>query len=199
MSEGQGGHDREVRLTGWVKQYTGELARYCRSRVKDPDVADDLVQMTFVAAWEGLDRFAGDSSPRTWLFSILKHKLTDHYRKAYREAERLSGAAQENDNLEAGLFDEVGHWRPHTAPMDDDTAFDDEKNPERMDRALRHCLDALPANWRSAIEMKYLMDKDAEAIQEALGLSASNYWQQLHRAKLKLRQCIEERTVTGKR
>jgi RNA polymerase sigma-70 factor (ECF subfamily) len=183
---------RQKLMAGWVKSFTGDLSRYVRSRVKDPAVADDLVQLTFVSAWQTLDKFAEQSTPRTWLFSILKHKLADHYRKVYREGQRMSGIDVVGDDPTLNEFDHSGHWAHAHSPAELPDATSDE-GKERMDRALRHCLDLLPDNLRSAVEMKYLLDKDGDTIQKALGISATNYWQQLHRAKLKLRSCIQGR------
>ena len=188
---------RDVRsreeFTGWVKAHTSDLLRYCRSRVKDDATAEDIVQLTCMSAWGTMDRFARESSPRTWLFAILKHKLADHYRKVYREAAALSGSELENDLLGNDLFERNGHWKRDRSTDSDIQAFAEEDEKERVDRALRHCLDLLPPHWRSAIEMKYLLEKDSTAIREALGLSETNYWQQVHRAKLKLRRCIQDR------
>jgi len=185
---------RHKLMAGWVKSHTGDLQRYARSRVKDSDVADDLVQVTFVSAWQTLDKFAEQSSARTWLFAILKHKLADHYRKVYREGKHVSGFDVISDDPASNEFNPNGHWHRDHAPTDLSDAFRDEES-ERLDRALRHCLDLLPDDLRGAVEMKYLLEKDGEAIQKALGISATNYWQQLHRAKLKLRGCIESRVT----
>lgn len=185
---------RQKLMAGWVKSFTGDLSRFARSRVKDPAEADDLVQLTFVSAWQTMDRFAEQSTPRTWLFSILKHKLADHYRKVYREGQRVSGLDVMGDDPASNEFNPSGHWNREHSPADLPDASSDE-DKERMDRALRHCLDLLPDNLRGAVEMKYLLEKDGEAIQKALGISATNYWQQLHRAKLKLRSCIQGRLL----
>ncbi|MEO8590834.1 MAG: sigma-70 family RNA polymerase sigma factor [Flavobacteriales bacterium] len=190
--------DRRKEFPDWVRAHTGDLLRYTLARVKGTEVAEDIVQVTFVSAWETLDRFAGDSSPRTWLFAILKHKLADHYRKSYREAKAVSGNALENDALEGGLFGVEGHWNAGHSPGQDANVFREDEPDERLDKALRLCLEALPGNLRTAVEMKYLLDHDSDAIQEALGITATNYWQQLHRAKLRLRECIKER-VAGMR
>ncbi|MEX1131681.1 MAG: sigma-70 family RNA polymerase sigma factor, partial [Flavobacteriales bacterium] len=154
-------------------------------RVKEQETAEDLVQQTFIAAWEGRDRFAGNSSPRTWLFRILKNKLADHYRKVYREPEVSSCG----DDVER--FDTNGRWLPEHRPTDWD--HDEAADKEALHRALGQCLETLPTNWRAAVEMKYLKERDAEAICQELGITPTNYWQQLHRAKVKLRGCIEQR------
>jgi RNA polymerase sigma factor (sigma-70 family) len=68
-------------LSVWVNQYTTELYSWALHKVSNADLAADLVQDTFLAAAEKMDGFKGDSSPKTWLFSILNHKIIDHYRK----------------------------------------------------------------------------------------------------------------------
>lgn len=186
---------QQTQFAEWVRVHTSDLLRFARNRVRDPAVADDLVQLTFVSAWETLDRFAGDSSPRTWLFAILKHKLADHYRKAYREGIKVSGTETMGDDPSETLFVPNGHWHSDHRPQHEEDVFQEDDENEKLDRALRHCLDALPEQWRSVVEMKYLLDKNSDAIREAFGLSEANYWQQVHRAKLKLRACIEDRLI----
>ena len=179
-------------FTGWVREHTGDMQRFARNRVKDPAVADDMVQIAFVSAWRTMDRFEGNSSPRTWLFAILKHKLADHYRKVYREGIKVSGMEVAGDDPSETLFVPNGHWHTDHRPQLEQDVFQENDRNEKLDRALRHCIDALPDRMRSVIEMKYLLDKDSKAIREALDLSETNMWQQVHRAKLKLRACIEE-------
>src|SRR3954447_25587177 len=69
----------------WVDEHGDVLYRYALTRVRKPDVAQDLVQETFLAAVRGHEKFAGQSSVRSWLCGILKHKLCDYYRKLGRE------------------------------------------------------------------------------------------------------------------
>jgi RNA polymerase sigma-70 factor (TIGR02943 family) len=182
---------RKTLLEQLVRAHTSELARFARARVKDPDVADDLVQMTFIAAWDSIGRYAHESSHRTWLFAILKHKLADHYRKQYREAKHLSGAGEGSDEQLMGICDVQGNWTHQPHNTEDFLVPAEDQRKERLDRALRACLDSLPAHWRSAVEMKFLLDRDAKEICATLGISDTNYWQQIHRAKLRLRGCIE--------
>ena len=69
----------------WVDSYGDFLYRFALSRVKDPSVAEDLVQETFLAALRARENFKGESAGRTWLIAILKHKIVDHIRKRVRE------------------------------------------------------------------------------------------------------------------
>lgn len=169
--------------TPWVRAHTAELLRYAKARVQEVTIAEDLVQQTFVAAWESRERFTGASSPRTWLFSILKNKLADHYRKAYRDPVVHGGGTLEDDRFTAD-----GAWKPEHLPHD--WEGDDAADAEAMNLYLHECLGHLPANWRAAVEMKYLKEQDAAVVCQELGITPTNYWQQLHRAKVKLRDCI---------
>jgi RNA polymerase sigma-70 factor (TIGR02943 family) len=175
----------ENSLNSWVRDHTSVLLRYAAARVTDGTVAEDIVQQAFIAAWEGRERFQGDSSPRTWLFRILKNKLADHYRKVYREPDVASLGS------EVEGFDADGKWLPEHRPSD--WEHDEASEQEALHGALTKCLETLPPHWRAAVEMKYLKEHDAEAICQELGITPTNYWQQLHRAKVKLRACIEQR------
>ncbi|PIY34118.1 MAG: RNA polymerase subunit sigma, partial [Bacteroidetes bacterium CG_4_10_14_3_um_filter_42_6] len=55
------------------------------------------------------------------------------------------------------------------------------------------CLDALPDRWSLSIKLKYLMEKESEEICQELGVSPTNFWQIMHRAKLQLRDCVENK------
>ena len=65
---------------GWTSTETA-LYRYARSRVGNRELAEDLVQDAFLAALQSRDRFQGRATVRTWLLSILRHKIVDHYRR----------------------------------------------------------------------------------------------------------------------
>ena len=175
--------DSATEVEAWVREHTSDLLRFAAARVKEREVAEDLVQLTLMAAWTSRDRFAQQSSPRTWLFSILKNKIADHYRKAYRDPVVHGSDLQMDDR-----FQEDGHWAPQHRPGDWD--LDEAAEKEALHRHLAHCLEHLPPHWRAAVEMKYLKEKDSALICQELGITATNYWQQLHRAKLKLRDCI---------
>lgn len=64
-----------------VARYGPEMFRYARNMLSDHGAAEEVVQDAFVAAWKGLDTFRGDSALRTWLFSMVSHKVVDHRRR----------------------------------------------------------------------------------------------------------------------
>src|SRR5215831_2056728 len=72
----------------FVARYADHVYAYVRRRlIPRADLVEDLVQEVFLAAWESLDKFRGDSSLRNWLLGIARHKVEDHYRKRLREVQ----------------------------------------------------------------------------------------------------------------
>jgi RNA polymerase sigma-70 factor (TIGR02943 family) len=172
-------------LSIWVETYTSELFKWAYHKVSDSDQAKDLVQDTFLAAAEKLSSFKAESSPKTWLFAILNHKIIDYYRKKINQPLSI-----ENQSY-SSYFDADGGWRPEKSPKDwedkevhllDDSVFQG---------ILTNCLDALPEKWSSCVKLKYLMNKNGEDICQELEITPTNLWQIMHRAKLQLRDCVE--------
>ena len=173
-------------LSRWVDEYTADLYSWAVFKISDRETAKDLVQDTFLVAAEKMDSFKGDSSPRTWLFSILNHKIIDTYRKKDKQP------VTTGSHILSELFDKDGSWKKEKRPQH---WHEDEKHllhNEDFLAVLAACLDALPDTWNTCVKLKYLSGKKGEEICQAVGLTASNYWQIIHRAKLQLRECIED-------
>ena len=73
--------NHQIDPTQWIDQYSDYLFNYTISRINNRDLAQDLVQDTFLAGLKSMQNFKGEASERTWLISILKRKIIDHYRK----------------------------------------------------------------------------------------------------------------------
>ena len=73
--------ENKIDATGWVDRYSDYLYNYTIVRVNDHEVAQDLISETFLAGLKSKDNFKGEATERTWLISILKRKIIDHYRK----------------------------------------------------------------------------------------------------------------------
>lgn len=176
----------------WVELHGNYLFRYALIRVRNPTVAEDLVQDALLAAFQARGRFEGGSSERSWLTGILKHKLLDHFRKLKREPAMLPA-----DALPAELedrFDDLGLWKrdPALGPQDwGDDAAELMQRKEFM-AALKQCLGKLPQRHADAFILREMEGTDSDRIQELLGISASNLWVLLHRARMQLRLCLEQ-------
>jgi RNA polymerase sigma-70 factor (ECF subfamily) len=168
----------------WVDQYGDTLYRIARSRVADRQTAEDLVQETFVAALRGREGFQGRSKIRTWLVAILQHKITDHYRKTAREPRT---EAAEND-LEA-LFNAKGTWavRPAAWTGNPQKAFEQKAFFETLYR----CLADLPERLSRIFMLREMDGATTDEICDTFGVSRSNVWVILYRARMALRRCLE--------
>ena len=168
----------------WVDDYTNEMLSWALHKVSDVEAAKDLIQDTFMAAVTKRDTFKQKSSPRTWLFSILNHKIIDYYRKHSKTTINI------HDEKISNYFDEHGTWIKDKMPesWENEPHLLDDKEFQSV---LDQCLDYLPEKWEDSIRLKYLMEKNGKEICQVLGLSPTNFWQIIHRAKVQLRDCIE--------
>jgi RNA polymerase sigma-70 factor (ECF subfamily) len=162
----------------WLRDHGDVLWAFCLGRCKSPQVAEDVVQETLLAALQGADRFAGAWSERTWLLSIASHKVADHFRRQDRDRPQRGAGPDE--------FDERGRWSPGPAAWDRDPRPDADALA-----ALRECLDKLPAGLGHAVWLRDLLDVPTEEACKLLGVTPTNLWTRLHRARAGLRRCVE--------
>lgn len=183
---------KTLSINQWVQLYTNDLYSWALYKVSDAELAKDLVQDTFVAAVEKYDGFKGNSSPKTWLFSILNHKIIDHYRKKVNQPVNLENQSFSN------FFESDGDWKESEKPKS--WQKDDEKHlldDDDFREVLQKCIDALPEKWSSCVKLKYLTEKKGEEICQELNITTSNFWQIVHRAKLQLRDCVDKNWHTN--
>jgi RNA polymerase sigma-70 factor (TIGR02943 family) len=178
-------------ITVWVNEYTDSLLKWALHKVGNKPIAEDLVQETFLKAYQSIDSFEGKSQPKTWLMSILNNKIIDHYRSNIRSI-ISSPNAEDSMVFEASddLFDDNGGWNQFVVTDSWDTGqhlLDD----KHFVKVFESCLGKLPENWQLSVQGKYLLEKDPKIICQELDITPSNYWQILHRAKLLLKKCLE--------
>jgi RNA polymerase sigma-70 factor (ECF subfamily) len=171
----------------WVESYGDYLFRYARHRVQNRDVAEDLVQETLMAALRTRDGFEGRSSERTWLLSILRHKMIDYIRKASRERPTDNGLSP--DDLSEEFFDEKGMWAVRPSRWDTDPGRVLEK--KEFWEKLMECLAELPKRMAQAFSLRKLEQMDSEEVSETLEVTSNNLGVLLYRARLRLRRCLE--------
>ncbi|HET6491667.1 MAG TPA: sigma-70 family RNA polymerase sigma factor [Burkholderiales bacterium] len=173
------------------EQFRSYLLRYALLQLRDQTAAEDVVQETLLAAIEGSGRFTGKSSVKTWLTGILKHKIIDHLRRHGREQPLLGdGADSERSEAEAAdaLFASDGHWREAPANWGDpDRAFEN----RRFWEVFETCAKLMPARTARVFTMREVLGLPTEEICKELGITTTNCWVMLHRARLSLRACLE--------
>lgn len=158
---------------------------FAMSRLSDVHRSEEAVQETLLAAWRAweAEEFRGESSVRTWLLGILRHKASDIRRRQARRRERsLPEMAPE--------YDERGMW---SAGPRDWGVRGDASRLEEARSALHGCLHRIPAHLAEAFVLREVHEKDASVICAALGITRENLWVRLHRARTALRRCVSSR------
>jgi RNA polymerase sigma-70 factor (ECF subfamily) len=173
----------------WVGLYSALLFKHALPRVEDRFIAEDLVQETFLAGLQGIEGFKGDSSEKNWLFSILKHKIVDYYRKKTKQQDIVS--MPDLRLMDNEWFNEDGSWAEEKIPQDWDSANNPTERKE-IQKVIYWCKDHLKALQQSVFTLKYLEDISSDEICKVLNITSTNYWILIHRARLKMRDCVEK-------
>lgn len=175
----------QMNSESWVDEHGGYLFHYAMSRVDDSELAEDLVQETFLGALRSSERFGGRSQVKTWLVGILKHKIVDHF----REQNRLRPVCDFDTELsEDHFFEEAGRWRVEPAKWE--ARPDLVCQQKEFKTVLHRCLESLPPRHAEAFILRELEDMNTGEICEILNVSATNLGVMLHRARLKLRESL---------
>ena len=179
--------DHKINPNDWINLYSDYLFNYTITRVNDRNIAQDLVQDTFFAGLKSMKNFKGQASERTWLVSILKRKIIDHYRKINSNKGKAEVRMSYNSDSES-----EGDWlEQRVADPFDKTAEDNLENTE-LGIAIHDCIGKLPAKQANVFKMKTLLGYDTEAICNDLDITASNLWVIIHRARTAMAACLEK-------
>jgi RNA polymerase sigma-70 factor (TIGR02943 family) len=170
-----------------VQALRPQLMRYARAQLRNEAWAEDAVSDTLLAALERPAAFAGGSQLKTWLVGILKHKLIDQLRRHQREATTLD--ADDGQDLDELLFDDSGHWRE--TPADWSAQPEALLGQQQFLAVLDACVNQLPTAQGRVFMMREWLELETEEICKELAVSPTNLWVLLHRARLRLRECLQ--------
>lgn len=171
----------------WIDLYADYLFNYTITRVSDHEIAQDLVQDTFLAALKSAKNYKGDASERTWLISILKRKIIDHYRRINSKkgkAEVRMGFVNDEES--------EGDWLEKKVKDPSGLNAESEMENEELGLAIHACLSKLPSKQAEVFKMKTIDGFDTETICNDLNITASNLWVIVHRARTSLVACLEK-------
>jgi RNA polymerase sigma-70 factor (ECF subfamily) len=164
------------------------LLRFALLQLRNETLAEDVVQDALIAVLEKPDSFAGQSSLRTYVTGIMKHKIIDAMRASKRTRQFDTTEDQSEDEAIDALFQADGHthhmprnWGSPDATLEQKDFF----------RILEICLEKLPANTARIFMMREWLELETEEICKELGISTSNAWVMLYRARIRLRECLD--------
>ena len=180
-----------------VNKHHSALIRMAMGHVADREVAEEVVQDTWMAVIESLDRFEGRSSLRTWIFGIMIHKAKDRgvREKRHTTFSDYESFDDENDeSIDPSRFHQSGEWTGHWAfppqPWDEQT-------PEKLlasqqaVNAMNRAIEALPTTLKDVLILRDVEGSDAKEVCEILKITDTNLYVRLHRARERVRQAVE--------
>lgn len=163
------------------------LLKFARLQLRNETWAEDAVSDTLLAALNRPQAFQQQSQLKTWLVGILKHKVVDQMRQRAREV-LLDTSADEGDELEALSFTADGHFAQ--TPLDWGHP-EQQLQSRQFIEVLEACTERLPAVMGRVFLMREWLELSCEEICLELKLSPNHLYVQLHRARLRLRECLE--------
>ena len=169
-----------------------DMLRFARLQLRNPETAEDLVQEAIEAALKHSTTFSGQSSLKTWVFAILRNRIIDHLRRSSRTVSLASvvGDGEDWEDRLDSLFNEQGGWRDGARPQawpDPEAAM----QSRQFWAVFEAWLDHLPERTGRVFMMREFLGFESDEICTALGLTTGNCHVILHRARLRLRGCME--------
>lgn len=173
----------------WVDRYSDYLFRYAYSRLRDANAAEEVVQETFLSGVRYHEQYSGRGTERSWLLGILKRKVIDFIRRRNKHA----GVAPYEDetDLTGQLFDANGNWKGGGIGWAADPGRQIEMS--ELWGVVRGCLSTLPQGQADVFTLSVIEEMESTDICEELGISSSNFWVRMHRARLGLAACVDEK------
>ena len=173
------------------------LLRVAQLQLRDPDLAEDVVQDMLVAALGAQSGFTGKSSLKTWLTGILKHKIVDAIRQKQRRPiiEASFDEETELDDFDP-LFKDNGAWVAPPAEWGDP---ENALSRRQFFDVMEICLEKLPPNTARVFVMREVAGLSYAEIATACDLSADAVRSRIHRARLQLRQQLAAPIATFQR
>lgn len=175
----------------FLKELRIQMLKFAILQLRDEALAEDAVQEALIGALKNAKSFSRRSALKTWVFAILKNKIADELRKRKRtvEASRLLRDNEDEENLDE-LFNNKGFWQVDERPAAWSQPMESVKN-DHFWRVFETCLSGLPENQSRLFMMREFIELDSTEICENLNITTSNLHVMLYRARLRLRECLE--------
>jgi RNA polymerase sigma-70 factor (ECF subfamily) len=177
---------------GYLSALRKQMVKFAQIHLNDTHQAEDAVQEALTGALVGAQKFSGRAALKTWVFAILKNKVADVLRHKQRMVDASSLCKENEEDATNDLFDQRGHWLADSRP----TAWDDPEASLEQQQfwfVFEACLDGVPAQQSRVFMMREFMGFETDEICQTVGITSANLFVMLHRARLRLRECLEQR------
>jgi RNA polymerase sigma-70 factor, ECF subfamily len=186
----------EAAFAQLVDQHTPSMLRVARGYVPNREIAEEVVQETWIALLRGIENFEGRSSLRTWLFAVMiniaKARGVRERRDADTAIAAYTGGTVDPARFRTGDDPYPGHWKQGDEPSPfPETPEGSVLGNELVDVARRG-LDTLPERQRMVVTLRDMLGFDSSEVCEMLDISIANQRVLLHRGRAAVRQVLED-------
>lgn len=186
----------EAAFAHLVDRYTPAMLRVARGYVPNREIAEEVVQETWIALVKGIDRFEGRSSLRTWLFTVLVNTAKSRGLRERRDAD-VAVLAFAGPTVDPARFRTAGerwpgHWRDDAAPLPFPDTPEGSVLATELLAVTRRELDKLPARQREVVTLRDVLGMDSAEVCELLDITVANQRVLLHRGRAAVRQALED-------
>jgi len=171
----------------WVAAYHDFLFKFALSRLRDSDLAEEKIQETFLAALQSRKNFRGLASEKTWLVSILKRKIYDHFRGISRDRQY-----NVTSSLACIRYDVYDSRRMHAVRSS--IWFSDPSRAYEQKEFLKimtYALSELPGRLAQVFVLREIIELSSREICELMDISACNLYVMMHRARKCMRHNLK--------
>lgn len=178
-----------------VDGYSPAMLRVARSYVRSHELAEDVVQETWIGVIKGLNGFQGRSSLRTWIFTVLINTAKKRGGREHRE-QQAQLRMREDVTVDPRRFNPVGdqwpgHWRDGAQPQPFPATPEDSALHRELLTVARNELDRVPERQRVVVTLRDIAGMESEEVCELLAITAANQRVLLHRGRAAIRQALE--------
>lgn len=183
----------------FIEELRAQMLAFAKLQIRDEGLAEDAVQEALIGALKNAESFGRRAALKTWVFAILKNKIVDQLRKLNRELPEASFASAEDEhsNLDE-LFDNKGFWLHEERPVKWNQPRE-LLEQEQFWQVFELCLEGLPESQARLFMMREFLEVDSAEICDLMNISSSNLYVILYRARLRLRECLENRWFSGEK
>ena len=171
----------------WIEKYRESLFKYALFRLRDADLAEESIQETFLAALQSRKRYQGMATEKTWLISILKRKIYDHFRRIGRDRQFKVPFPMERSRND--VFDPRGIPALKSRIWLSDPSIVYEQ--KEFLKILKQALSVLPGRTAQAFILRDVIELSSEEICEFMDISICNLYVMVHRARKRLRYDLQ--------
>jgi RNA polymerase sigma-70 factor, ECF subfamily len=189
--------DGDERVFGQlVDRHTPSMLRVARGYVSSHEIAEEVVQETWIALLKGIDKFEGRSSLRTWLFSVMINIAKARGIRERRDADAVmlafTGGTVDPARFRTGEDPWPGHWREGEEPSPFPETPEGSLLGNELVEVARRELDKLPERQRTVVTLRDMLGFDSAEVCELLDITMANQRVLLHRGRAAVRHVLED-------